>query len=241
MKDSLAKKTWIGFDLDDTLHEFRRASGAATGSVLQAVSSQYGSDLAELQQAYAKILREKTSAAFADGKTSTDYRRERFTCLLADMSLPHDEAFINGLLTRYEETLTASLQLKAGARELLVVLRDMGKKIVVITEGPRDAQERALQGLGIAPLVDVLATTGEFGASKVDGLFGMVLRKLGVPGGEVAFVGDNYERDVVPARKEGMLAIHFAEGKGEGNSEDGEPVVKTLEELRGLFVDVSTN
>jgi len=31
----LAEKTWIAFDLDDTLHEFRRSSGAATTKVLE--------------------------------------------------------------------------------------------------------------------------------------------------------------------------------------------------------------
>jgi putative hydrolase of the HAD superfamily len=34
----LAEKTWIGFDLDDTLHEFRRSSETATNKVLEEIS-----------------------------------------------------------------------------------------------------------------------------------------------------------------------------------------------------------
>ena len=48
-----------------------------------------------------------------------------------------------------EFTLMNLLELKCGALDLLSMIKDMGKKIVVITEGPQDAQERTVQGLGI--------------------------------------------------------------------------------------------
>ncbi|KAB8234973.1 uncharacterized protein BDW43DRAFT_272053 [Aspergillus alliaceus] len=37
IRSSLSSKTWFGFDLDDTLHEFRRASAHASSAVLTAV------------------------------------------------------------------------------------------------------------------------------------------------------------------------------------------------------------
>ncbi|XMA14392.1 hypothetical protein WAI453_007183 [Rhynchosporium graminicola] len=37
-RNILADKSWIGFDLDDTLHEFRRSSGIAIDSGLQKIS-----------------------------------------------------------------------------------------------------------------------------------------------------------------------------------------------------------
>lgn len=40
IRATLAEKTWFGFDLDDTLHDFRRASGTATTRVLEDISQQ---------------------------------------------------------------------------------------------------------------------------------------------------------------------------------------------------------
>lgn len=231
----LAKSTWIGFDLDDTLHEFRHASAAATGDVLRLISAQYGTDMNKLQASYAKILKDKTANAFSDGRTSTDYRKERFTCLLNDLSLPHESDTIARLLLQYQNRLAEYLQLKAGALEVLSNLKARGKKIVVVTEGPQDGQEWTLQQLGLAPLVDVLVTTSAFKTTKVDGLFGKVLEHLGVAAKEVVFVGDNYERDVLPAREVGILAIHYAEGSGGLDARSDELKVATLEELRRLF------
>lgn len=231
----LAYKTWIGFDLDDTLHEFRRASGAAASHVLRLISTQYGVDMAALQACYARILKVKTANAFSDGRTSTDYRRERFTSLLHDLSLPEENDIMARILMQYNTTLARALQLKPGAMELLSMLKAKGKKLVVVTEGPQDAQEWTLQQLGLAPLVDVLVTTSVFKTTKVDGLFGKVLEHLGVAPEEMVFVGDNYERDVLPAGEVGILAIRYAEGSG-GLVQEGDDLnVATLEELRRLF------
>lgn len=232
---SLAEKTWIGFDLDDTLHEFRRASGAATSDALRLISTQYGVDMAALQACYAKILKVKTVNAFSDGRTSTDYRKDRFTNLLRDLSLPEENGIMPRILTQYSTTLAQALHPKTGAMELLSMLKAKGKKIVVVTEGPQDAQEWTLQQLGLAPLVDALVTTSAFKMTKVDGLFGQVLRFLDVAPEEMAFVGDSYERDVQPASELGILAIHYAEGSS-GLAEEGRHLkVATLEELRRLF------
>ena len=93
------------------------------------------------------------------------------------------------------------------------MIKDIGKKIVVITEGPHDAQARTMQGLGIEGYIDFLATINRFGVAKTAGLFSRVLEHLGVPLGDIACVGDNEQRDMKPALAEGIFTIHFAEIK----------------------------
>jgi putative hydrolase of the HAD superfamily len=66
----LTEKLWFGFDLDDTLHEFRRASGAATHSVLEEICHHSGTSLQRLKGEYRKVLRDKTANGF--------FRREDF-------------------------------------------------------------------------------------------------------------------------------------------------------------------
>lgn len=89
----LTEETWIGFDLDDILHEFRRSSGIATDRVLAEISKGYGTPIIALKDEYSMVLKMKTANAFSDGKTSFDYRRERIASVLNHFSLPQDEQF----------------------------------------------------------------------------------------------------------------------------------------------------
>ncbi|KAK2005950.1 HAD-like protein [Colletotrichum eremochloae] len=211
LRATLSEKVWFRFDLDDTLHEFRLASSAATHRTLEVISQKHGTSLDVLKKEYSDILRIKTSNAFSDGKTSFDYRRERFTLLFERISQTMSATFLAHLLETYETTLVNSLQLKCGALSVLKTLKRLGKKIVIITEGPQDAQERTIHHLGIAEQIDILVTTNSFGISKVDGLFSRVLQQLGTTSGEMVYVGDNKLRDMEPAMAEGILCIHFSE------------------------------
>ncbi|KAI0479871.1 HAD-superfamily hydrolase, subfamily IA, variant 1 [Xylaria cf. heliscus] len=234
---SLAEKQWIGFDLDDTLHEFRRASSAASSKVLQAMHERYGIPLASLKDLYGQILRTSTSNAFSDGKSSSEYRTERFLAVASHFSLPleHDDPFLGQLLYLYETSLKDSLELKSGALNLLRTIKRLGKKVVVITEGPQDAQEWTIENLGISPYIDFLATTNHFKISKIDGLFPKVLDTLGIAPSEIAYVGDNEHRDMKPAIAEGILSFHLAENL-DCNLEVHPPRINTLNELEYILL-----
>jgi HAD superfamily hydrolase (TIGR01549 family) len=234
----LTGKSWFGFDLDDTLHEFRRASGAATHSVLEEISQQSGTSLERLKEEYQKILTDKTANAFSDGKTSFDYRKDRFTAVLAHFSVAPDERFLSRLLHLYETTLTTSHELKSGAVGLLSTLKRLGKRIVVITEGPQDAQERTVQALGLSEYIDFLATTNHFRVTKASGLFQKVLEHLGISSRDIAYIGDNEERDMKPALAEGIFSIHLAETEHVSLT-SFPPRINTLRKLQYILSDES--
>jgi putative hydrolase of the HAD superfamily len=103
------------------------------------------------------------------------------------------------------------LTLKVGALGLLQTLRRLGKQVIVITEGPADAQEWTAKELGLWSYIDILVTTNEIGKSKVDGLFGVVLEKYGISADEIVYFGDNEVRDVKAAQREGILAVLYDE------------------------------
>ncbi|KAI0381426.1 HAD-like domain-containing protein [Hypomontagnella monticulosa] len=236
LRATLTEKTWFGFDLDDTLHEFRLSSGKATDKVLEDISERYGTPILALKEEYGRVLKEKTANAFSDGKTSFDYRRERFTSALTRLSLPVDQQFMNELLESYETVLMASLELKCGALDLLSTLKKMDKKIVVITEGPQDAQERTVKGLGIGGYIDFLATTNHFLVSKTSGIFPKVMEHLGISSGDIAYIGDSEPRDMEPAMAEGIFSIHIAE-KEDISLNTSPPRINTLKKLQYILSD----
>ncbi|CAG7962361.1 unnamed protein product [Penicillium salamii] len=205
----ISAKSWFGFDLDDTLHEFRRASALASEHVFQTIhTANQHLSIESLTDDYRTILRNATANAFTDGRTSTEYRRERFDQLLQTQGFS-DTALLERLLEVYRDSLRENLTLKDGALHLLQTLHQRGKKVIVITEGPADAQKWTVQELGIRPYIDVLVTTNEIGRSKLDGLFGTVLKKYEIATDEIIYFGDNPVRDIQAARAEGLLAVLY--------------------------------
>ncbi|CAM1502424.1 Fc.00g044080.m01.CDS01 [Cosmosporella sp. VM-42] len=235
----LSTKTWFGFDLDDTLHEFCNASRAATTHCLTLIADKHPQvSLEDLQECYRQVLSHSTGNAFIDGKSSQVYRRARFMATLNQFSLGWE--LIEQLLEEYEQVLVKNLKLKDGAVSLLQATKASGRKVIVITEGPQDAQERAVRDLGIADYIDFLATTNYFGVSKTSGLFPKVLDHLDIQSGEIAYVGDSTERDIVPARAVGIYAIHFDEQQS-SQIIDNPPSVNSLTILRDLLSSTSSH
>ncbi|KAI1350278.1 Haloacid dehalogenase-like hydrolase [Xylaria sp. FL0043] len=236
LSHNLAKKPWIGFDLDDTLHEFRRASSNASNKVRESMQERYAVPFAALKSQYSEILQSSTSNAFSDGKSSSEYKRDCFLAVAKHFNLPlkPDDPFLSQLLRLYETALKESLELKSGVLSLLKVIKRLGKQIVVIAEGPQDAQEWTVENLGLTTYVGFLATTNHFKVSKTNGLFSKVLETLEITPSEIAYVGDSEQRDIVPATAEGMFCFHFAEGKN-CNLEASPPRINTLNKLEYIL------
>jgi putative hydrolase of the HAD superfamily len=224
------------FDLDDTLHSFRKASAVAVTAVLRIVQGESDSvyPLEELEAAYKRILARGTALAFVDGKTSHQYREDRFQQLIQDYNINLPKGHMQVLLDQYEKTLTESLQLKAGVVDLFQTLKRYGYKIAIITEGPQDAQERAVEALGLTPYIDYLATTNKLGVAKTDGMFVKVLNHLELEPRDMIMIGDSWERDIVPAAQAGIYCIHYAEREPECVGINGRSSIEAFETLRIL-------
>ncbi len=234
----LREKTWFAFDLDDTLHEFRKASGTALQAVLAMIHDNHGADVHEIQTHYRAILAEKTASAFTDGRTSREYRKERFDALLGKLHLQAHASneYLDILANIYQTALASALALKPGALSLLRTLKSQGKKIAIVTEGPEDAQLWTVQELGITHLVDFLATTNKFRTSKVDGLLGRVLQELEVEAQDAVLVGDNWARDIEPAVAEGVFAVHYSEAENVELGLESRGIIKVNTLLKVKFL-----
>ncbi|KAL4895165.1 HAD-like protein [Aspergillus ambiguus] len=233
---ALLRTEWAGFDLDDTLHEFRKASKIAASQVFSEIHQEYGISVENLESSYRQVLADMTAEAFTDGKLSSDYRRERFTALLQAYSIMPSKIYMDHLLARYKDSLATSLALKPGALDLMQKLKASGRRIIVISEGPLDAQEWTIQQLGLDVYVDVLVTSNGLRRSKTNGLFREVLKMYKIPAARMMYIGDNYIRDVVPARDEGILAVHLDEySAGCREDEDESMKVSSLTQLGLLF------
>lgn len=257
MIDHFKKATWFLFDLDDTLHEFRKASSAAVEATLHLIIEQQAKHenpskrsltITELEAEYIKVLEINMPAAFVDGKTSHEYRVERFESVMNIFGLSCTVPQMQKLLNTYESTLVQNLQLKQDAEELLFTLEMEGKSIAILTEWPQDAQERTIAELGLEQYCNKVVTTNQLVVAKTDRLFARALDDIGVKSENVIMVGDSWERDIVPALEAGIDCVWLNEKEQDEiekfvcvrGEEKCVIVVNSLDELRFLIdVDMS--
>lgn len=209
-QDDLSHLSWIAFDLDDTLHYFKRASGRAAEMVFRDVERQFGIGLNQLSEAYREILRAAQSSHFSQPKTSRQYRAERFGALLSRFECDPGPQ-MDRLLDIYDATLCEALELKPGARQALIAAKRANLSVMVVSEGPHDAQSATIERLDIASYIDLLVTSAGEGISKSDGLFEKALERAGCDHHEVLYVGDSLARDIVPTSALGIANVYVGE------------------------------
>lgn len=115
---------------------------------------------------------------------------------------------VAGALTRY----FGMFALVPGIRQLLEELEDRGVVQGVVSNWP-PSLEAFLDFYALTRYFRVVVGSGAFGAEKPDpSIFRCALEQLGVAASDCVYVGDNPEKDIIPARKLGMEAIHFDPG-----------------------------
>jgi HAD superfamily hydrolase (TIGR01662 family) len=87
--------------------------------------------------------------------------------------------------------------------------------------------------------VDVVGSSASWGAEKPSPeFFRRVVAETGLSAGEVAYVGDRVDNDVVPARAAGLVAVHLRRGPWgylQDGAEQAHLQIESLDELPEAF------
>ncbi len=203
---------WVGFDLDDTLHHFGCASGRAARAVFAQIEMHEEIPALELASVYRQILPRAQAGHFTEPRGAREYRAERFAELLGRFGCNSQELLAE-LLDVYEENLAAALKLRPGARWALAAAKRSGLSVMVVSEGPHDAQRATIERLGLARYVDLLITSAAERIAKPEGLFRRALELAACAPEQLLFVGDSLERDVIPALDLGIAVAYVGEAE----------------------------
>lgn len=202
------KYKYLGIDLDNTLHDFKGTAKVAMDAIYTYLEKKTGISPSRLIQSYKNILEEAESKGFTKDISRKEYRERRFSKLLEEFDISPE--YINDLLEIYEKNFVENLHAYEQMVEFLEkVHEELGLKVIVISEGPRDAQEITLEKLGIKGFVDKLFTASVEGTSKTENLFPVVLNKLKCQPKEIFYIGDSEKRDITPAKQADIDAILF--------------------------------
>ncbi len=196
----------IYLDMDNTLHSFSQSSGKAMSEVYNLVQSRYNVPIEKLKDVYKRIMQRTEENAFFDGRTSTEYRTERFTDMLRTSGVKNLDIVPN-LLDVYSRVLIENTKPFDKTHKVLDSLSKRFK-LYIITEGPSDAQRKVVDLLDLAQYIEDIFISGEAKKIKSNGnLFRYALKVTKHDPREVVHVGDSYKRDIVGASKAGLGSI----------------------------------
>jgi FMN phosphatase YigB (HAD superfamily) len=125
----------------------------------------------------------------------------------------------------------------------LRALKDTGYRLGIVANQPAGVVEQ-LDVLGL-PL-DIVATSASIGVAKPDPrFFEHIVEQCGVPAGEIAYVGDRLDNDVLPAQSIGMTAIFIRRGPWGYiqartiGADRADHRIESLDELPALLAEVN--
>ena len=94
------------------------------------------------------------------------------------------------------------------ARETLIVLKDRGIKLGLVTNGKTKIQNRKVDTLELREFLDLILTSEEVGINKPDPrIFEIALERLQLEASQIWMVGDHPVNDVLGARGAGLTGV----------------------------------
>lgn len=195
VKSKSGKIKAVIFDLDDTLYSEKDY----VRSGYKAVASYLSRD----------DIYEKLCNAFEMGKTPIDY-------VLQSEGIYSDELKCR-CVEIYRKHIP-NIKLYDNVLELIENLQKNNIKIGIITDGRSNGQRNKIAALGLENVVDEIIITDELGGPKFrkpnDISFRIMQCKMGIPFGNMVYVGDNCNKDFKAPRQLGMQTIYMVNKDG---------------------------
>ncbi|AJT64176.1 HAD family hydrolase [Streptomyces chattanoogensis] len=217
------------WDLDDTLFDYTGSdrTGALRHLEAEGLVAAYGGEEAAL--ARWRDAMETEFARFLAGEVDfLDHRRGRARTFLG-IELTDEEA--DAWFGRYIAHYEASWVLFPDSAPALEALAPLVRQAVLSNSGTA-SQERKLRALGIRGYFEAVLCSDELGHAKPEPeAFTAACDALGLPPGEVAYVGDRLDIDALGARGAGLTAVWLDRT---GSGEEPPPGVRRIGSLAEL-------
>ena len=216
----------VFFDLDHTLWDFEKNSELSFKKIFTKYTITINFE--KFIEAYIPI-NFKYWKLYRNGEISKEflrYNRLKEVFNLFDYEI--DDKIINNISRDYIEFLPENNKLMDGAIEILEYLKPK-YRLFIITNGFRDVQDKKLKNSNIKHYFEAIYDSESVGVKKPDPkIFRHALTDSGSGPNESLMVGDNYEADVLGAKKLNINTIHFV-AHGEKIHNKNETIHKLME------------
>ncbi len=201
----------IGFDLDDCLFD---STGLSERARIKGIDAMIKLGLKLDRKNAINLLNEIVNEYGSNSSKHYDYFIRRLNTI-EDFSISFNEQYkyIAAAVMAYHQEKIDSIKLYDDVKPTLKKIKDMGIKSAIISDGIPIKQYEKILRLEIDKLVDLIVITDEIGIRKPNPkLFEYFLEKFGVKGNETIYVGDNIEKDIIPANLNNIYTIYIHRG-----------------------------
>ena len=197
----------IFFDLDHTLWDFEKNSGATFKSIFEELNFEFS--LEQFLDFYNPINHYYWKQYRENKISEVELRYLRLEKTFEAMEVPSTAALIDRVSELYIQRLSTHTELFEGT---VSVLEYLSSKYIlhIITNGFEHVQQRKIENSGIARFFKIVLTAEKIGFKKPHPtIFLSALRTAEVLPEHAMMIGDSLEADIQGALKLGMQAIHF--------------------------------
>jgi len=212
------------FDIDDTLFPSSEFSALARKN---AVSAMVRAGLKTTASRAQTELNHIISARGSNFSNHFDLLSKRFPC-------PDRFRVVAAGVAAYHNT-KSSISPYPNVAETLLELRSGGYVLAVASEGLVIKQWDKLIRLGLDSLFHKVFVTSSVGNGKNAAFYKRVARSLHLPPSSILMVGDNPEKDILPAKKAGMHTIRIIAGKHAKSADNATLRLRTISGLVAML------
>ena len=197
----------IFFDLDHTLWDFEKNSGATFKSIFEELNFEFS--LEQFLDFYNPINHYYWKQYRENRISEVELRYLRLEKTFEAMKVPSTAALIDRVSELYIQQLSSHTELFEGTVSVLEYLSSK-YTLHIITNGFEHIQQRKLENSGIAQFFNIVLTAEKIGFKKPHPtIFMSALKTAEVLPEHAMMIGDSLEADIQGALKLGMQAIHF--------------------------------
>lgn len=183
--------SWIIFDADGTLFDFRRAEASALEKTPTGLGLQVPEEFCEIYHAINDALWRRFEAGDLSAR---DVRTQRFEQLFRKLQIDGEP---NAFSKAFLKNLICETTFLPGAAELLAVLGTRSG-LLLLTNGFADVQHARIERLRLKDTFDHVIISEEVGVAKPDrDIFDIAFERMGCPSkSHVLIVGDSLSSDI---------------------------------------------
>jgi putative hydrolase of the HAD superfamily len=195
----------ILFDFDNTLYNYELANKKSLNYLFEVLSLNNNLDKNIIEINYKKINNDIKNSNNSNNKFNKAIYIKK---LLENLNITYND--FDKYLKIYEDEFNNNFIYYEGVIELFKYLKSKNIKIGIISNNIFIQQYNKLKKSCLLEYIDFIETSDECGEEKPHiNIFLNIQNKMKLPFDSIAYIGDNFEHDIIPSLNLNMFPFHF--------------------------------
>ena len=199
----------IIFDFDNTLYNYDSINILALKKIFNEISINFNLDILKINDKYNDINKNIKNSNNSSNKFNKIIYIKK---LFEEFNISFK--YLDEYLEIYNKEFNDNIILNKGVIELFKNLKKNNIKIAICSNNIFIQQYNKLKLLNLIEYIDYIQTSDECGEEKPNiNIFLNIQNKLNIPFENIAFIGDNFNDDIIPSLNLKIFPFHYIKNK----------------------------